>query len=353
MRTVYLAIDGHARHCVLGCMNSRGQFERSWTFDTSEKELIRHVTAIEPAKRILAIEEGPLAHWMAQTLRKQVDALVIADPRENPLISRHANKSDRVDVRGLCRLLRLGELKQVYHPEDDERAIFKAAVMQYMDFTNQESGVKRKIKAKFRSWGILDVVGTDRVYSKKGREEFLGQVKNAAVRNQLSRLYVLMDTAVNMQSLSLREAKRLARNYPEIREFKKIPGIGDVHALTFDAYIQTPDRFTRKSSLYRYCRLGVTDRSSDNKPLGYKRLDRAGNRELKAMSYRAFVAAMAGGENEVQRFYRCSLQRSRDKACARLNTQRKIISVMHGVWRRRGEYDPKLFSPGSTDQATL
>ena len=345
MRKVYLAIDGHARHSVLGCMDARGNFERSWRFRTSESELIAHVKGVGEAKKVLAIEEGPLAFWMAQTLSPYVAELVIADPRENALISRRANKSDKVDVRSLCRLLRLGELKKVYHPAEDERAIYKAAVQQYMGVRDQSGTLQRQIKAKYRAWGVLDVVGTDRVYSEEGRKEFLAQITVRPVRNQISRLYVLLDTTRRVQKLALEEAIQLGRKYPEIEEFKKITGIADVNAMIFDSYIQTPDRFTTKSRLYRYCRLGVTDRSSDNKPLGYKRLDKAGNSELKAMSYRAFVAAMhARRPNEVYRYYERSLAASRDSTCARLNTQRKIISVMHGIWRKGESYRPELFT---------
>ena len=345
MRKVYLAIDAHARHSVLGCMDARGTFEKSWRFKTTESELIRHVEGVGKARKILTIEEGPLAFWMAQTLSPYVSELVIADPHENKLISRNANKGDKVDVRSLCRLLRLGELKHVYHPSEDERAVFKAAVQQYLAIRDQAVTLQGQLKAKYRSWGVLDVVGTARVYSEEGRKEFLAQIKALPVRIQVSRLYELLDATRRVQKLALEEAVRMGRKYPEIAEFKKIPGIADINALIFDAYIQTPDRFTRKSALYRYCRLGVTDRSSDNKPLGYKRLDKAGNGELKAMSYRAFVAAMhARRPNEVHSYYEHSVAASRDRTCARLNTQRKIISVMHGVWRKGESYNPELFS---------
>ena len=81
----------------------------------------------------MAIEEGPLAFWIAQTLKPHVDEIVISDPRETPLISRNAMKrDDKLNVRNLCRLLRLGELKGGYHPEEDYRALFKAAVQQYI-----------------------------------------------------------------------------------------------------------------------------------------------------------------------------------------------------------------------------
>jgi len=147
-----------------------------------------------------------------------------------------------------------------------------------------------------------------------------------------------------MQELSLKEANRLGRKYPEIQEFRKIPGVAEVGSLTFDAYIQTPDRFTRKQTLWRYCRLGVTDRSSDGKPLGFKRLDKAGNGELKSMSYHAFMAAMrVKRDNEVRRFFEASLKRTHSATKSRLNTQRKILSVMHGIWRKKEGYRSELF----------
>lgn len=343
-KKVYMAIDAHARHCVQGCMNARGEFQRTWTFKTGERELISHVKEVDAGIKILAIEEGTLTYWIAQTIRSYVTDLFIADPKQNPSISKNAMKGDKVDVRQLCRLLRLGELHRVYHPVDDERAIFKATVQQYIDFRNQESNLKRKLKSKFRGWGVQDIDGT-RIYNVKKRDSFLCQIKQDAVRNQIKRLFVMLDVALKMQKLTLKEALCLAKKYPEIQEFKKIPGVGDIGSLVFDAYIQTPARFTYKSPLFRYCQLAVTDRSSDNKPLGFKRLDRAGNSELKAMSYRSYNAAMRiKRENEVRTFYEKSLQITRNPVRARLNTQRKIISVMHGIWRKGEKYNPKLFS---------
>ncbi len=342
-KQVYMAIDAHARHCVLGVMNCRGNFLYSNRFTTCETELIKNVKDVDAGKKILAIEEGPLVFWIAQTLRPYVDEIVISDPRETFLISRNAMKRDKLDVRNLCRLLRLGELKQVYHPQEDHRAIFKAAVQQYIDIRNQQRSIKQKIKAKYRGWGVPDVEGVS-VYNPDKKDKYLKKVNALAVRNQLERLYSLLSIAIEMQVSALKEAIRLSRRYLEIKKFMKIPGVGIIGAMIFDAYIQTPDRFRRKQHLWRYSKLGVTDRSSDGKPLAYKRLDRAGNGELKAMSYRAFLAALnRKDENEVRQFYNRSLQQTRNQTRARLNTQRKILSVLHGVWRKKEVYRPELF----------
>jgi len=81
--------------------------------------------------------------------------------------------------------------------------------------------------------------------------------------------------------------------------------------------------------------LGITDRTSDNKPLGYQRLDRRGNRELKNLSYHAWRTAC---------FYQQSRQRTGSVRHARLNTQRKILETMWLIWLRRQAFDPKRFA---------
>jgi transposase len=144
----------------------------------------------------------------------------------------------------------------------------------------------------------------------------------------------------------------MGRKYREIKEFMKIHGIGEVGAHIFDALIQTPHRFPDKRKLWRYCRLGVKDRSSDGKPLGYKRLDKSGISALKAIAYQAWMVSMKG-DNEVKRFYIESLRRTRDHVHARLNTQRKILAVMYGLWKRGGTYDPQRFLESSQNGAVL
>lgn len=340
-KIAYLAIDVHARRCVLGHMDFNGIFVGNKTFPTSEQNIIEALEAIKAKEKYLALEESNLAYWAAQTAKPCVTEVICSDPKENALIYRSPNKRDKVDTEKLCRLLRLGELKRVYHPENDERAIFKAAVQHYIDLRDQQVVLKNKIKAMYRHWGVIDVAG-EAVYGNKKRHDYLRKLKHLHIRNQLHRLYFLMDETQSMQKKALKAMKQLGRKYPEIKEFKRIPGIGEILAHIFDAFIQTPERFVNKRQLWRYCRLGVTDRSSDGKPLGYKRLDRSGVSELKSLAYQAWLSAMKT-DNEVRRFYSNSFGRTLTRVHARLNTQRKIIAVMYGLWKRGQAYRPQLF----------
>lgn len=345
-KIAYLALDVHANNSVLGHMDAQGNFIGNKKFSTSEQNIIKTLQAIKAKEKLLTIEEGSLTYWAAQVAMPYVREVIPCDPRENALIYRSPNKRDKVDTKKLCRLLRLGELKQVYHPESDDRAIFKAAVQQYIDFRDQQVTLKQKIKAMYRHWGIIDVAG-EAVYTIKKRHNYLNQVKHPEIKKQIKRLYSVMDKVEGMQKQALRAVKQLGRKYSEIKEFIKIPGIGVIGAHIFDAYIQTPFRFANKSKIWRYCRMGVTDRSSDGKLLGYKRLDRSGISELKALTYRAWMSAMRG-DNEVKKFYSNSLRRTYDRTHARLNTQRKIIAVMYGIWKTGEQYNPQLFLDSST-----
>jgi transposase len=322
-------------------MDFNGNFRGNQVFPTSEQNIIKALKGIKAQEKYLTLEESNLAYWAAQVASPYVTEVIVCDPKENALIYRSSNKRDKVDTRKLCRLLRLGELNRVYHPENDERAIFKAAAQHYIDLRDQQITLKQKIKAKFRHWGVIDVSG-EAVYSPKGRDEYLHQIKHMTVQNQLIRLYKVLDETEAMQELALKSMKQLGRKYPEIKEFKMIPGIGDILAHVFDAIIQTPYRFANKRQLWRYCRLGITDRSSDGKPLGYKRLDRSGISELKALTYQAWMSALKG-DNEVRRFYSNSVRRTFNRVHARLNTQRKIIAVMYGMWKTGEAYRPQLF----------
>ena len=48
-------------------------------------------------------------------------------------------------------------------------------------------------------------------------------------------------------------------------------------------------------------------------------------------------------DNEIKRFYLSSVQRTHDRTHARLNTQRKILTVMLSIWKKGTPYRAELF----------
>jgi transposase len=347
--SLYLGLDAHTRVCVLAAMDPFGHVTSTKTFSTSEAALIRHVIELPARAKYLVLEESSLAGWIASALRPYVTKLIVCDPRHNLLISR-GNKDDRRDAADLCRLLRLGELVEVFHSDHEHRTDFKIAVQQYLRFTRDRASLKSQIKSKYHQAGVVHVGGTQ-VFTKRHRASHLRELPTNARRAIMENLYEQLD-ALNALWKSARSSMvELGKRYPEIAEFQRVPGIGVVGSHVFDAFIQTPHRFANKRKLWKYCRLGIRQRSSAGKPLAFRRLDRSGAGALKALSHQCWMSATkTKNPNEVSLFFEASLHCTGDPVHARLNTQRKVLAVIWTIWKKGLAYDPKLFysPPAST-----
>ena len=80
----YIALDAHARNCVLGWRNGRGEFQGFERFETSEKELVERVGRVPADTKIARVEESTLADWVASTLHPWVQQIIVCNPREDP-----------------------------------------------------------------------------------------------------------------------------------------------------------------------------------------------------------------------------------------------------------------------------
>src|SRR5881628_1857080 len=80
------------------------------------RTLRAQVARLQKKKRplYLTMEAGALTRWASTIVRPLVERLIICEPRHNRLINSNPTKSDEADVEGMCLLLRLGKLKEVW-----------------------------------------------------------------------------------------------------------------------------------------------------------------------------------------------------------------------------------------------
>src|SRR6266700_2936146 len=170
-------------------------------------------------------------------------------------------------------------------------------------------------------------------------------------RRMMRRLYGQFDHALLQWKETLKEVERLGAQFWEVHEFERVPGVGPIAAHVFSAIIEEAGRFHTKHQLWKYSQLGITDRTSDGKPLGYQRLDRRGHHELKNLSYHAWRTACTSTTvpNPIKSFYQQSRLRTGSVRHARLNTQRKILETMWMMWLRQKPFDPARFAPIEKD----
>jgi transposase len=339
----WLGLDAHAQNCVLAHLENDGTQRQFWRIPTEPARLVAQVQAIAAADKRLALEESNLARWLWKLLRPHVTQLVVCDARHNKLISAHPNKKDPRDAFGLARLFRLNELKPVWQVPTQERALFKSAAQSYEEAVLRQTQLKQQIKSTFQHWGLFPT-GT-RLYSAEGRGAWCQRLPHSDLRAQVDLLYASMEQAVQTQADTRKLMVRLGKAFPEVKLLSSAPGLGVVGAHLFAAYIADPKRFDSGAGLIRYCRLGIRDRTSDDKPLGYEQLDRHGHGVLKAISYRAWLQAMKRRDTSVYQFFQWSKQHTGSAVHARLNTQRKLLRAWWTLWKRGEEWDEKRFFP--------
>jgi len=336
----WLGLDAHSKHCVLAQLDDQGREIKWWRFPTRPEQLVHHVQAIPAADKRLMLEESNLARWISQLLKPHVQQIVVCDARRNHLISQDHHKHDKRDAFALARLLRLNEFKPVWQPAEDQRVLFKRIAKSYENAVQRQTRLKLQLKSLFQHWGLFPAGSA--VFSKPGRVVWLKQLPHDPLRAQALLIYELLDQALAGQAQFRRLMCQTGRQFPEVQRLSTTPGVGLVGSHLFVAYIQDPKRFVKFSRLSRYCRLGIRDRTSDGKPLGYQPLDRQGVGTLKAISYRAYLQAAKRRSGPVWDFYQASLRHT-SSTHARLNTQRKILLTLWTLWLTGREFDPKQF----------
>jgi len=340
MSIVYVGLDLGSSNFQQVALNHHGVSRANRDFSTSEANLVKAFSDLQGEIHV-HLEAGELAPWAAAVIAPLVTRVVCSHPQSNAWIAKDADKCDRIDAYKLAELLRLNRFKEVHYAPDQPRRNFKQLVQHYDELTGQQARMKTKIKARLRMQGLL--VTGERPFSNKGRKEVLARVESRDLRPAVTQIYAVLDQLVTAQEQARLLMLRAAQTFPEIKLLRTVPGIGPIGACRFSAYIHTPSRFSSKRKLWKYCRLSVSHRSSNGKPLRRPRLDRSGCGRLKDVSRKAFdVAIRSRQDNGFKRTYQRALETTHDKTHARLTVQRKIVSTLRAMWLRRTPYCDEL-----------
>ncbi len=244
-------------------------------------------------KKVMVIEEGPMAGWLYRNLRAKVDRFVVCDPRRNKLISCDGDKDDAIDAGDLAMLLRGGYLREVYHTDDEGRLALKEIVALYHDRVRDAVRQINKLRGYCRCHGIT--IPPRVLENPSLRGLWLEDLKPAVAR-QLSIMWIGLDTVAKQVRMTRKEMSRRSKAYPIIGFWKDLPGIGPIRAVTLFAYLDCPGRFGSPKKLWKYCGIGLkrftsgSDKSGRPKP-GKLRLFRHTNRKLKDAVMGAFIGS--------------------------------------------------------------
>jgi len=340
MKRLYVGIVLGVKVCAWCAIDGKGLLISCGEFQTSEQMLIDSVKDL-PGEVHVLVEECELSGWAYRALLPHAKTVTVCDPRRNAWVAKGQNKSDRVDAEKLAELLRMKSYSAVYNPEDEIMASLKKAVQQEIKISQALAKLKCVILSQFRREGV-SYRGIS-AFTEKGRGTLLEAVSNDRNRSLILQNYRRVESLKEEKAVIRKMVRSFQADLSILSRLMQVPGVGPVSAARFVAFVQTPHRFSSKRKLWRYSKLGIVNRSSDGKSLGRQRLDWCASGVLKDVSRTVFMAALScREENLFKRSYRRSLARTENPIHARLNTQRKILSVLMALWRDGADYNDDI-----------
>jgi transposase len=335
----YIGMDCHITTMDFAVVNEAGRLIKSDSVATSVNGFIEFVKTV-PQPRTIYMEEGTLSAWALETCSRFREKLVVTDSKQNHWIGSSGQKNDPLDALKLAQLARGGYIKEIHHSVG-QRQRFRELIGAYHDTVKSTTRVKNKIKAKFRQNGI-HCIGVN-VYSKMCREDWRQKLPQESTPLLiLDSLWRQLEQLEQTEKYLLAAARAEAKQYPEIKYFEALPGIGFISAATISAILETPHRFADKRKVWMYAGLGLMKRSSGGKVYSEK-LSTDYNRLLKYTLKQAAEAAIRAGDNPFRRKYLdMTLLHGVAPHRAKLTIAREMLAAMWAMWKKGERYDPEI-----------
>ena len=339
----YIGLDVHQATISVAVLDSRGKLVMESIVETKAATILDFFAGLRGTLSV-TFEEGTWAAWLYDLLKPHVDKLVVCNPRKNALL-KDGNKSDRIDARKLAELLRLDNLKPVYHGETGVRMLRELA-RSYLTIVKDLSRVMNRLKALYRRWAIP----CGDVYYTRHRAEWLGKIREAGVRRRAEQLYQQLDMLQHLRQQTRGELLAESRKHTITVRLRQIPSLGPIRSALAVALIQTPHRFRTKRQLWAYSGLALETRTTgehryvkgqlrrSKKQISIRGLNKDHNHDLKGL-FKAAATRASVQPGLFQDFYQRSLAKGIKPTMVRLTLARKIAAITLTLWKKGENFD--------------
>jgi len=280
----YIALDWSEKNMAIARMGKKDLEPKIIDVPPDLKGLKKYLSELT-GKKILTIEETTTSQWLYVELHDYVDKIFICDPYRNRLLT-DGPKTDRIDAGKLCKLLKNGMMKEVYHSTDEMYELRK--LVSYYDdevragvrLLNQKSALYR---AENKSW--------------KKKEELEESHVNKFILAQLDEK---IESYKEKHQRYEKEFERISKKNKILRSLKSIPGLGPISSVTILSIVIDGNRFKSNNHYLSYCGLVKHEKLSGGRSYG-RRIPRY-SRRLKGVYVSAAVRA-ASTENPLREYY--------------------------------------------------
>jgi transposase len=256
--------DAHKHYSQFAVLDQDGQLRQQSRVD-HEPGAIQAFLQRLPEGTPVALESVGNWYWIADEIEAAGCLPLLTHAAKAKVMMGNVNKTDKLDARGLAKLLHLESLPTVWLPPGeirDERELHRTR----MALSKLRTALKNRIHATLAKYGLATTEHSD-VFVGAGKAWLhtalvkLPPETARCVAQELQALDALQDQIAHLEQ---RMRERIALT-PSIQQLKTLPGVANILAIVIDREIGSIDRFHTPGQLASYAGVVPTVHASGGK----------------------------------------------------------------------------------------
>jgi transposase len=288
----------------------------------------------------IVVEVGSHSRWVNALLVELGHDVIVANPRQVPLISQSQRKTDRRDAEILARLGRVDQrlLSPVRHRSasvQTDLAMVRARdvlVQERTRLVNHVRGMAKSIGHRFR-----------RCSAASFHRSAVNDMPPSLASALMPIISCIEHLSEQIGSYDERLTNRAREKYPATQVLEQVPGIGMLTALTFVLTLEEPTRFKKSRDVGGF--LGLVPRkeqTGESDP--QRRITKAGDRYLRRLLVNCsqFILGPFGPPTDLRNWGLELSKRGGKNAKKRavVAVARKLAVLLHRLWITGEAYEP-------------
>jgi transposase len=287
----------------------------------------------------VAIEAGNQTAWVYELLVELGAKVTVVNATKVKLIAESRRKTDKVDAKILCDLLRLNGLPHPVHMPGPETRALRGLLVARRQLISARSKLCNVVRGMLRQEGIRlparalsTKVGWLRLLHAGFEQEHLLHIVAAYYESFLALTASLRDLDKQLAERECQDARA--------ERLQTMPRVGRIASLTFLAAVDDVQRFASSRKLVGYSGLAPTVRSSGERT-EYGAISREGRRELRAVWVQIahLVAIDHKQASRPLRTWFNRVARKRGRKTALVALARRLLVIAYQMLKTETDYD--------------
>lgn len=287
----------------------------------------------------VAIEAGNQTAWIHAVLVDLGAEVIVVNPQQVKLIAMSRKKTDKVDARILCELLRMDGLPEPVHMPSAEMRGLRGLLAARRQLIQARTKLQNVVRGMLRQEGVQ--LARNVLSTFKGWKQLLERGFDHDHLAVIVATYYESFVAVthSIRALDNELAAQEAAD-PRAARLRTMPKVGPVAALTLLSAVDDVTRFSSSRKLVGYSGLAPSVRQSSERTV-YGPISRQGRRELRGVWVQVahLVAIDQSTATRPLRAWFQRVARRRGRKTAIVALARRLLVIAYQLLKHETEYD--------------